>query len=155
MAALTSLQDLKFIMALGGIGAGVGLLLAGLYLTVLKPLQRRRQFQQRWQGSNKDKHARSHIFKATLDLKKGVVSTVMGKIAGWGKIDNLQNNLMQADILLSPDAFLSIMGILGCLGYLLGSMKESFYLSVGLAVFLGYTPILLPWDEKAPQGGAD
>jgi tight adherence protein B len=140
MAALTSLQDLRFIMALGGIGAGVALLLAGLYFTVLKPLQRRRQFQQRWQGGNKNKQVRSHVFKATLELKKGVVSTVMGKLAGWGKIDNLQNNLFKADIFLSPDAFLSIMGILGCLGYLLGSMRESFILSIGLAVLFGYAP---------------
>jgi tight adherence protein B len=140
MEALTSLQNLKFFMALCGIGAGVGLLLAGLYLAVIKPLQRRRQFQQRWRGSNKDKHGRSQILKATLELKKGVVSKVVEKIAGWSKIDNLQNNLLQADVLLTPDTFLSIMGILGCLGYLLGTMKQSFYLSLGLAVLLGSTP---------------
>jgi tight adherence protein B len=140
MDALTPLQDLKYFMALGGIGVGVGLLLAGLYLTVLKPLQRRRYFKQRWLGSNKDKHGSSHILKATLDLKKGVVSKVVEHIGGWSKIDNLQKNLMQADISLTPDTFLSIMGILGCIGYLLGAITQSSYLSLGLAVFLGSTP---------------
>ncbi len=140
MEALTSVQDLKFFIALGGIGAGIALLLAGLYFTVLKPLQRRRQFKQRWMGINKDKRVSSHIFKASLELRKGVVSKVVEKIGGWSKIDNLQHNLMQADISLTPDTFLSIMGILGCLGYILGSIRQSFYLSVGLAIFLGSIP---------------
>ena len=155
MEALTSLQDLKFFMALGGIGAGVGLLLAGLYFTVLKPLQRRRLFKQRWMGINKVKHVNSHIFKASLELKKGVVSKVVEKIGGWSKIDNLQHNLMQADVSLTPDTFLSIMGILGCLGYILGSIQQSFYLSFGLAVFLGSTPYFYVRIKKRRKVAAD
>jgi tight adherence protein B len=148
MEALTSLHNLKFFLALGGIGAGIGFLLAGIYFAVIKPLQRRRQFQQRWRGSNNEKHeiseilkdGRSQILKATIESKNGVVSKLVEKIAGWSKIYNLQNSLTQADVLLTPNTFLSIMGILGCFGYLLGFMKQSFYLSVGLAVLLGYTP---------------
>jgi tight adherence protein B len=140
MEALTSSHDLKYLMALGGIGVGIGLLLAGLYLAVIKPQQRRRQFIQRWRGSTKDKRGRTHILKATLELKKGFVSSLMDKIGGWGKIDHLQSNLIQADIALSPDTFLSLIGIMGCLGYLVGFMNQNSYLSIGLMVLFGAAP---------------
>jgi tight adherence protein B len=142
MGPLTLFKDHEYFIGLTGIGVGMALLVCGLYFAVVKPLQRRRQYQQRVRGIKGEAYQVNQVFKADQELSKGLVSKIVEKIAGWGKIENIQTLLNQADVNLAIDSFLSIVGILVCTGYIIGTLKDNFFLSLGLAVVLGSAPFV-------------
>ena len=68
---------------------------------------------------------------------------------GWGKVDNLQRQLLQADIYLSPNTFICIAILLSGLGFMIGWLVGGWALSLGLAFFLGVFPLMfLRWKRK-------
>ena len=72
----------------------------------------------------------------------------MQKLTGWGKVDNLQRLLLQADIYLAPGVFICVIGIAGCLGFITGTQIGGFW-PWGLGAFMGFLPIfVLRWKKK-------
>jgi tight adherence protein B len=140
MGSLNIVPDLGYSLGLAATFAGVCLFFSGFYLLVVKPLRSRHQVTKRLSGSAKDKLARVQILKAAQDTQKSLLLSLVERLAGWGKIEYLQHKLLQADIYWHPSTFLSVVGILACLGLLIGMMRESQILGIGLAVGLGYLP---------------
>jgi tight adherence protein B len=143
MGYLNLTTDFEYALGLSGIFAGVCLLLSGIYLLVLKPLLVRLQVNKRLSGSAREKLARVQIFKIYRETQKSFVVSLVENLAGWGKIANLQRKLLQADIYWTATTFLSVVGILASAGFVIGTLRESYFLGVGLALALGWLPFLV------------
>ncbi len=87
---------------------------------------------------------------------------LINKLTGLGKVENLQRHLLQADIYLNPGTFISIVGILGCLGFIVSMRLKLGIYCYALGPMVGCIPILfLRWKknrktaafEKAHAGG--
>jgi len=64
-------------------------------------------------------------------------------------VDNLQRQLLQANIYLNPGTFLSMVGILACIGFLMGTTFASFTVGLIFAAILGILPIgFVRWQQK-------
>jgi tight adherence protein B len=64
-------------------------------------------------------------------------------------VENLQRRLLQADIFLSPNTFITIIIMLAVVGFLLGSMVNSLTWSLGLSLTLGVLPmVFLRWKRR-------
>lgn len=140
MGYLNLPPDLQYLLGLAGSFAAAGLLGTGLYFLFWQPRQQRRQLIKRLQGGRKEKLAHFQLFKASQEDKKGLLITLVEQLFGWGKIANLQRTLLQGDIYASAGNFLSVVGILACLGFLLGMMKDNPLLGAGLAAGLAILP---------------
>jgi len=120
--------------------AGVVFFLCGLYFSFIRPMSEKQLMNKRLWGTNRTKLVQAQIFKTQTEAQVSPLLTVMKTVGGWGKVENLQHSLYQADIFCPPEAFLSVAGIMGCAGYLLGTLLEAFYWRVVLAVCLGSLP---------------
>ena len=148
--SLLSMGGLDFTLALGLVGAFVGVCLLFVYLnlSVIEPYRQRRQIQKRLRSNKREQEFRAQIFKAYQDTRSSHVITILQKLTGWGKVDNLQRLLLQADIYLAPGVFICIIGIMGCLGFI-GGMQRGGLWPWGLGAFLGFLPIfVLRWKKK-------
>jgi tight adherence protein B len=68
---------------------------------------------------------------------------------GWGKEDNLQRQLLQADIYLDPKTFVCVAILLSGLGFLIGWLVGSGAWSLGLSFLLGVLPLMfMRWKRK-------
>ena len=75
---------------------------------------------------------------------------MLHRLTGWSKVENLQRQLLQADIYLSPGIFIGLVGLLGCLGFLIGVFRiEIFGLGLNLGWLLAFLPIMyMRWQKK-------
>lgn len=140
MGYLNLSPDVEYALGLSGTFVGVCLFVSGVYLLLIKPLRQRQRVTRRISGSAREKLARVQIFKACQETQKSLLLSLVQSLTGWGRIENLQQKLLQADIYWPPATFLGVVGILACLGILLGMMKNHLLLGIGLAVGLGYLP---------------
>jgi tight adherence protein B len=145
------LAGMEFHYALGLVGlfVGVCLLIAGINYGLLEPMRQRRLVMQRLRGNKREQQVRAQIFKALEEDQESIVLNLAGRFFKWGKVDNLQRRLFQADIYLSPHSFISIIILLSALGFLIGWVVGISTWSLGLSFTLGIIPIMfLRWKRK-------
>ncbi len=144
MGILNVLTNYAYTIALVCIFVGVFLLLSSINHLVVKPLGRKRTLEHRLKNSGRDRLAKIQILKTENDGEKSLVLAVMEKLAGWGRIENLQRALLQADIFWRPSTFISLIGILFCLGFgIAWTMKNSISLALVAGGVLGFLPMLI------------
>jgi tight adherence protein B len=144
------LAGMEFHYALGLVGLFVGicLLITGIHYSILEPLRQRRLINQRIRGNKREQQVRAQIFKTYQEATNSPVLNLMDSLFGWGKVDNLQRSLLQADIFLSPHAFISIVILLAVLGFIIGWAVGSGIWSLGLSLGLSILPIIfLKWKR--------
>jgi tight adherence protein B len=127
-----------------GVFIGVCLLFSGLYHMVIGPMVRKRQLESRLKNTGRERLAKIQILKTRAQDEKGVVLAVMEKITGWGKIDNLQRALLQADIFWRPATFISVIGILFCAGFILIWLwRKNLFIGMGTGAVLAFIPVVI------------
>ena len=146
-----NLAGMEFQYALGLVGLFlmVILLIAGIKYVLTEPIKKRRLINQRLRGNKREQAVRAQVFKAFQETKESVVLNLAERYFGWGKVDNLQRQLLQADIFLSPNTFICIAILLSGLGFMIGWLLGSWAFSLGLAFFLGVFPLMfLRWKRR-------
>jgi tight adherence protein B len=144
-----SLLDLQYGLGLFCVFIAVCLFIFGVNHFLVDPMLQKRHLHQRIKGGNKkEQEVRAQIFKAFQEAQESPILLIVEKITGWGKIENLQRQLLQADIYINPGAFLSMVGIMGIIGFLLG-MLANYLIGAVLALVLGIMPVLfLQWKKR-------
>ena len=137
-----NLAGMEFQYALGLIGLFlmVILLFTGIYYGLAEPIRKRRLITQRLRGNKRDQMVRAQVFKAFQETKESMVLNLAERYFGWGKVDNLQIQLLQADIFLSPHTFICIAILLAGSGFMVGWLMGSWTWSLGLSLLLGILP---------------
>jgi tight adherence protein B len=146
-----SLAGMEFYYALGLLGLFLGmiLLIAGINYSLVEPARKRRLINQRLRGSKREQEVRAQIFKAFQESKESVILNLMERYFGWGKVDNLQLQLLQADIYLSPHTFICIAILLAGSGLTIGWLLGVWAWSLAVSFLLGVLPFLfLRWKRK-------
>jgi len=146
-----NLEGMEFQYALGLVGLFLGmiLLLTAIYYGLVEPIRKRRLINQRLRGNKREQAVRAQVFKAFQENKESVVLNLAERYLGWGKVDNLQRQLLQADIYLAPHTFICTAILLLGLGFLIGWLVGSLVLSLGLSLLLGVLPFMfLRWKRK-------
>jgi tight adherence protein B len=136
-------MDLMYVLALLGGFIAVCLFVTYLNYSVIEPLRKRRQINRRIRSNRKEQEFRAQIFKAYQESRNSPIISIVRRLTGWSKVENLQRQLLQADIYLSPGIFLGLVGILGCVGILIGILKINIFgFGLNLGWALGFLPIL-------------
>ncbi len=146
-----NLAGMEFQYALGllGIFLGVCLLLTAINYGLVEPIRRRRIANQRIRGTKREQAVRAQVFKAFQDTRESMVLNLAERYFGWGKVENLQRQLLQADIYLSPNTFIGIVILLAGLGFLIGWLVGVWTWSLGLSFLLGVLPIMfMRWKRR-------
>jgi tight adherence protein B len=146
-----NLAGMEFQYALGLVGLFlmVIMLVSGIYYGLLEPVRKRRLINQRLRGKKREEIARAQVFKALQETKTSVVLELAERYLGWGKVDNLQIQLLQADIFLSPHMFICLSILLAITGFMIGWLAGSWTWSLGLSFFLGICPFtVLRWKRN-------
>jgi tight adherence protein B len=144
-----AVTDINYVLGLCGVFVGVFLFAAAVNHFVIEPIFSRRQMAQRLKGNKREQEVRALIFKAYQDTQKSPVLALVEQLTGWGKIENLQTKLFQADVYVNPSTFLSIVGIMGCGGMICGLMMGKFMLALGLGFCAGMIPFMfLRWKRR-------
>jgi tight adherence protein B len=146
-----NLAGMEFHYALGLIGLflGVILFIAAIQYGLVEPIRNRRLINQRLRGNKREQEVRAQVFKTFQETKESVVLNLAERYFGWGKVDNLQRQLLQADIYLAPNTFISLAILLSGLGFLIGWLVGSWTWSLGSSFLLGILPIMfLRWKRK-------
>ncbi|MBU4354353.1 MAG: type II secretion system F family protein [Desulfobacterales bacterium] len=146
-----NLAGMEFQYALGLVGLFLGLILfiTAIYYILVEPIRKRRLINQRLRGNKREQEVRAQVFKAFQETKESVVLNLAERFLGWGKVDNLQRQLLQADIFLAPNTFVCVAILLSLLGFLTGWLVESWACSLGLSLLLGVLPFMfLRWKRK-------
>jgi tight adherence protein B len=142
-------MELQYALGLVGLFLMVILLCTGIHYGLLEPIRKRRLINQRIRGQKREQVARAQVFKALQDKKESVVLNLAERYFGWGKVDNLQIQLLQGDIFLSPQMFICIAILLAGSGYMVGWLVGSWTWSLGLSFLLGIIPFLvLRWKRR-------
>jgi tight adherence protein B len=145
------LAGMEFQYALGLIGLFlmVIMLVSGIHYGLAEPIRKRRLLNQRLRGNKREQLARAQVFKAFQETKESVILNLAERYFGWGKVDNLQIQLLQADIFLSPHTFICLTILLVGSGFMGGWFMGSWAWSLGLSFSLGIFPLLvLRWKRK-------
>jgi tight adherence protein B len=146
-----NLSGMEFHYALGLVGLflGVMLLITGIYYGLMEPIRKRRLINQRLRGNKREQEVRAQVFKAFQETKESLILNLAERYLGWGKVDNLQRQLLQADIYLAPNTFICVAILLSGVGLLIGWLAGNWAWSLGLSLLLGVLPIVfLRWKRK-------
>ncbi len=142
-------MELQYALGLVGLFLMVILLFTGIHYGLAEPIRKRRLITQRLRGNKREQVARAQVFKAFQETKESVVLNLAERYFGWGKIDNLQIQLLQADIFISPHTFICIAILLAGSGFLVGWLVGSWTWSLGLSFLLGILPLMAKrWKRK-------
>jgi len=141
-------MDSEYALGLCGLFAGVFMLFSGFYVLMIKPYLWRQQVRKRLSGSATERLARVQILKSQQENQQSMLLPLVQRLAGLGKIENLQRSLLQADLYWNPSTFLSLVALLALSGLALGLLRENFFLGVGLAAFLAWLPFLFVSMKK-------
>src|SRR5208337_855675 len=138
---LTASPETQYLFVMSSVLAGLAFFLSGFYFSFVRPMGHRKM-NQRLCGNSGKRLVDPRLFKTQVESPAGPLLSMLKAVLGWGKVENLQRALYQADIFCPPEAFVSVAGILACAGYLAGSLFEPFYWRIILAVVLGTAPYL-------------
>ena len=145
------MASLDFWYALGLVLVFVGVCLFATFInfTVVEPYRQRRALNQRIRSNKREQEFRAQIFKAYQESRQSPVMSLVSRLTGLSKAENLQRSLLQADIYLSPGVFLLIVAILGCLGFVFGNYLGAGLWTWVLGFFMGGSPIfIMRWKKK-------
>ncbi|MBM4293940.1 MAG: type II secretion system F family protein [Deltaproteobacteria bacterium] len=149
MGFMSTELEIYYLLGLAGAFAVVFFLMTAITYLVIEPSQQRRRLDQRLKGNKKEQEVRAQIFKAYQESKESAVLAVMERLFGWGRVENLQRMLFQANIYLNPGAFLSVVGILVSFGFFVGVSLSNLLGGVTSGAFLGFLPIgFVRWKQK-------
>ena len=146
-----NLAGMEFEYALGLLGLFLGmiLLITGINYGLVEPIRKRRLINQRLRGNKREQAVRAQVFKAFQETKESVVLNLAERYFGWGKVDNLQRQLLQADIYLSPNTFICIAILLAGLGFIIGWLLGVGAWTLGSSFLLGVFPFMyLRWKRR-------
>jgi tight adherence protein B len=142
-------MEFQYVLGLLGLFLGMILLITGINYSLVEPIRKRRLINQRLRGDKREQEIRAQIFKAFQETKESWVLNLAQRYFGWGKVDNLQRQLLQADIYLAPNTFICIAILLSGSGFLIGWLVGSWVWSLGLSFLLGVLPLMfLRWKRK-------
>jgi tight adherence protein B len=142
-------MEFQYVVALLGLFVAVCLLIAGLRYGLLEPILHRRRLNQRLKGSEQEQQIRAQVLKAYQEDNESLVVNLAERFLKWGKVNSLERYLLQGDIFLSPNAFISIIILLATLGFMAGWLLRDFMWSVGLSFAFGLLPIIFArWKRQ-------
>ncbi len=133
--------EAQYFFVMSSVLAGLALFLSGFYFSFVRPMGYQKMKKRLW-GNSRKTLVDARLFKTQAESPASPLLLVLKAALGWGKVENLQRTLYQADIFCPPEAFLSVAGILACAGYLAGSLCAAVYWRIVLAVLLGTAPYL-------------
>jgi tight adherence protein B len=132
-----------YALGLVGVFLGMSLLLAGVWQLIVKPLLARQQIRRRISIGKNQRLSQVQILKNVQEMEGSLFAAIAKSIGALGKIENLQRNLLQADIYWPPGTFLSVAGMLACAGFLVAFLKWGIFPAVGAALLCLYLPFLV------------
>jgi tight adherence protein B len=142
-------MEFQYVLGLLGLFVTVCLLFSGLYYGLLEPTLRRRRINQRLRGSKQEQQIRAQVLKAYQEEDESIIVNLAERFLRWGKVDNLQRYLLQADIFLSPNAFICILIFLATLGFMGGWLLNSLMWSMVLSFVFGLVPVIFArWKRR-------
>ncbi len=142
-------MDLMYVMGMLGAFVAVCLLATYFNYMVVEPIRKRRLLNQRIRSNKREQEFRAQIFKAYQANGGSPVMSMVSWLTGWSKVENLQRQLLQADIYLSPGVFICVVGIMGSLGFLFAAKIRAGLAPWMLGPFMGYIPIfILRWKKR-------
>lgn len=144
-------MDFMYVLGLLGVFVAACLLTTVINQMVMEPCLKRSQLKKRMRSQKREEEFRAKIFKAYQESRNrnSPVTSLMGRLTGWGKVDNLERHLIQADLYLPPGAFILAVALMGSVGFLLGGRFLSGPWNWGVAAAMGYLPILfLRWKKR-------
>jgi tight adherence protein B len=142
-------MEFTYVLGLLGLFVGVCLLITGFRYGLMEPIFQRRRINQRLRGSKHEQQIRAQVFKAYQEANESMIVNLAERFLKWGKVDNLQRYLLQADIFLSPNAFISIVILLAILGFMVGWVMKHVMWSMGLSFTFGLVPIIFArWKRQ-------
>ena len=154
MGAFNVTGSFQYALGLCGVFVGVFLFLSAVHHLVIKPMKWKRALDRRLTKKRREQLSQVQILKDADGYQKGLVVAIAKQLAGLGKIENLQRNLLQANIYWSPGTFLSVAAMLACLGFAGGMLYKSNYgLGAALAAVLGYLPLLVVKIKRKRKAG--
>ena len=141
--------ETHYLLGLLAVFAGMSTLAYAISSLVVDPLLQKRRVHQRIKGNKRGTEVQAQIFKAYQESKESFLLNLLEGVVGWGKVDNLQRQLLQADIYLNPGAFLSVVGIFACIGFLLGTTFSNLTGGGIAALVLGMLPVMfMRWKKR-------
>jgi tight adherence protein B len=141
--------EFQYVLGLLGLFVAVCLLITGLHYGLLEPIFQRRRINQRLRGSKQEQQIRAQVLKAYQEENNSLVVNLAERFLKWGKVNNLQRYLLQGDIFLSPNAFISILILLATLGFMIGWLLKNFMWSVGLSFAFALIPVIYArWQRQ-------
>jgi tight adherence protein B len=138
-----------YTLGLIGVFLGVSLLITGVFQLIIKPLLHRHQINRRMNKGRNQRFAQVQILKNVQEMEGSLFQAIARSVGALGKVENLQRNLLQADIYWRPATFLSVAALSAGLGFLAFLLKLGFYPALGGAVVCGYAPFLLVRLKKS------
>ncbi len=144
-------MDFTYALGLLGVFVTACLLTTVIYQMVMEPYLRRTQLQKRMRRQKRDEEFRARIFKTYQESlnRNSPVTSWMGRLAGWGRVDKLERQLMQADIYLPPGLFVLVVALMGAVGFLLGGRFLDGYWIWLVTAAMGFFPIfILRWKKR-------
>jgi tight adherence protein B len=135
MVNLTN-NDIWYAIGLSAIFAAGYLSFSIAYQFLIAPIRRRRVMEGRLKKSTREEQIRTKIFKNTQVEAHSLAVSLVRRVLGRDRLDNLQRQLLQADIYWPVSKFLGVTGFLGVVGLLLGQLIGS--LPAGALICLGF-----------------
>jgi tight adherence protein B len=141
--------DFEYGIGLLAVFVGIFLLFSAISYYVIEPMRWRRQINQRLKSNKREEEIRAQIFKAYKETQTSAILGFLNDLFGWNRGNNLQAQLLQADIYVAPNTFIVIVLGLMLVGFFLGTMMGKMAWSLGLSLGLGFLPVMfLRWKKR-------
>jgi len=141
MVNLTN-KDIWYAIGLSAIFAAGYLSFSIVYQFMVAPIRRRRAMEGRLKKSTREEEIRTKIFKNTQVEPRSLAVSLVRKVVGRDRLDNLQRRLLQADIYWHVSKFLGVAGLLGVVGLLAGQLFGSLLMGGLISLALVAAPFL-------------
>jgi len=128
---------------------GICLMFSAGYHLVFRPLLWRQLVSRRLRRQGREYLTRIQILKNVQEVEGSLLVAVASKLGAWGKIENLQRQLLQADIFWNAGTFLALTGLLATVGFYVTLPFGGLPAALGASVGLGYLPFLVIRFKKA------
>jgi tight adherence protein B len=144
-------MDFTYALGLLGVFVAACLLTTVINQLVLEPYLKRSQLKKRMRQQKCEEELRAKIFKAYQESRdrNSPVTSLMGRLTGWGRVDNLERQLIQADLYIPPGLFILVVALMGAIGFVLGGrFLYGIWIWVAVGV-MGWLPIfVLRWKKR-------
>ena len=133
-------KDIWYALGLSAIFVSGYLSISILHHFLLGPLRKRKLLRRRLVEEQREDLIRAKVFKNGDDTSKSLVVRLLEKVGGRRKIENIQRQLLQADIYCNVAFFLGLVGLLAVTGFIIGQLRGNYLGGAILAVALGALP---------------